>query len=123
MLKNWWIIGAVPLIIIMAYSTFFLFSHKEDEINERQQIHSAIADFGNLTDRGIGQVEILSDTEIRFLITGGQAKDELDTGLIEFCELLVTYKHLQASVQPIKLTYQHRQIPAISGDYTCTNDI
>lgn len=123
MLKNWWIIGAIPLVTILAYSTFTLFSHNDDVVNERQQIHSAIADFGNLTDRGISQVEILSDTEIRFLISGGQAQDELDTDLKEFCQLLITYNHLQVSAQPIKLAYQHRQIPAISGDYTCEYDI
>ncbi|MFD2206115.1 hypothetical protein [Kiloniella antarctica] len=122
MLKNWWIIGAISLIIIIAYSSFTLFSPKEIEVNQRQQIHSAIADFGNLTDLGVGQVEILSDTEIRFLITGGQAKEELDNNLKKFCRLLITYKHLQVSDQPFELAYQHRQIPAISGNYTCKDD-
>ena len=120
--KNWWTIGAISLAIITAYTTFTLFTQKEDEPNQRQQIHSAIADFGNLTDRGIGQVEILSDTEIRFLITGGQVKEELDRNLKEFCGLLLTYKHLQVSDLPLKLAYQHRQTPAISGDYTCKDD-
>ncbi len=123
MLKNWWIIGALPLIIIMPLATFYLFAEKEAQIEDRKQIHTAIAALGPLQDRGISQVEILSDTEIRFLISGGQTKEVLDNGLKEFCDLLLADNSPQSSDQPFLLAYHHRQIPAISGNYTCSNDI
>ncbi|WP_419905413.1 hypothetical protein [Kiloniella sp.] len=122
MLKNWWILGAIPLLIVMVLSTFFLFSQKEDPLEGRKQIHTAITAFGDLTDRGIGQVEILSDNEIRFLITGGQSKDVLDNSLKEFCSLLLSNANEQAPKTPFELAYYHRQIPAISGNYSCSND-
>ncbi len=126
MLKNWWIIGAIPLLAIMSVSTIYLFTQKDAGVNPRAPIHSAIANYGPLPERGIGQVEILSDRDIRFLISGGannktQTKEVLDQNLKEFCSLLINATP-QTDTFEYKLSYHHRQIAAISGSYICQYD-
>ncbi len=128
------IISGLALIAVVSLSLFFLFPSLElwekPTPDQRQFIRAAVGNYGPLKDKGIGQVEILSDTEVRFLITGASddnalSQEVLDGNLKSFCTLLLQ----EATKNPggmapdteFTLSYHHRQIAAISGVYSCKN--
>ncbi len=131
---NKWIISGLAVIALLSLSLFYLFPslffQEKSATDQRQFIRAAVGNYGSLTDKGIGQVEILSDREVRFLITGGSddnalSQEALDSNLKSFCTLLLQ----EAAKNPIELapdtefqlSYHHRQIAAISGVYSCKN--
>ncbi|KLN59125.1 hypothetical protein WH96_19330 [Kiloniella spongiae] len=130
MRTNKWIISGLAVIALLSLSLFFVFPQEEPAPDQRQFIRAAVGNYGSLKDKGIGQVEILSDREVRFLITGGSddtalSQEALDNNLESFCTLLLQ----ETSKSPVKidpdtefeLSYHHRQITAISGVYSCKN--
>ncbi|WP_417431556.1 hypothetical protein [Kiloniella sp.] len=134
MRTNIWIISGLALITVVSLSLFFLFPSlflwEKAAPDQRQFIRAAVGNYGSLKDKGIGQVEILSNTEVRFLITGASddnalSQEVLDGNLKSFCTLLLQ----EATKSPgrmspdteFTLSYHHRQIAAISGVYSCKN--
>ncbi|WP_085905385.1 hypothetical protein [Kiloniella majae] len=134
MSTNKWIISGLAVIALLSLSLFYifppLFFWENPAPDQRQFIRAAVGNYGSLKDKGIGQVEILSDREVRFLITGGAdenalSQETLDGNLKSFCALLLQ----EAAKSPVELvpdtefqlSYHHRQIAAISGVYSCKN--
>ena len=138
MRTNKWIISgfalAVTFITVVSLSLFFLFPSlflgEKPAFDQRQFIRAAVGNYGSLKDKGIGQVEILSDREVRFLITGASednalSQEALDSNLKSFCSLLLEEVAKSPTVvapeTEFTLSYHHRQIAAISGVYSCKN--
>ncbi|WP_417453639.1 hypothetical protein [Kiloniella sp.] len=130
MRTNKWIISGLALIAVVSLSLFFILPQEKPVPDQRQFIRAAVGNYGSLKNKGIGQVEILSNTEVRFLITGASddnalSQEVLDENLKSFCTLLLQ----EATKSPVEmapdteftLSYHHRQIAAISGVYNCKN--
>ncbi|WP_120497120.1 hypothetical protein [Kiloniella sp. EL199] len=130
MRTNKWIISSLAVIALLSLSLFYILPEEKTAPDQRQFIRAAVSNYGSLKDKGIGQVEILSDREVRFLITGASddnalSQETLDGNLKSFCALLLQ----EAAKSPVEivpdaefqLSYHHRQIAAISGVYSCKN--